>query len=701
MKKYLLLSIALIGVYLHTYAQFEGGNGSAEQPYEISTIEQLSAIREGPYAHYILINDIDASSTRNWDNSAGSGFEPVKEFGGVLDGQGYIIDSLFFDMNTDENVAVISNMISGEVKNLGLTNVFMLVEVYDDQSSGHNNIASLIGRNYGIVKNCYAEGEITVHVESERFSFVGGIIGYNEGQVKYCHASVNIEGTAKANSRVFYGIGGLIGRSGMNPNIDCNDCRVKYSYATGNINIIGDYNMTRLGLGGLCGTVPSGRVEDCYATGNISGEYNQAGGLAGRIWGTARINGCYASGKVEESENELSGSINFFGGFGGFTPGPTLRIESGYWALESSTNSNSNYPPTMNNYMEMRDLQNYNQFSSSWLIESGDTLSFPYLEENPQSPPPGLYIPLQFFEQPSNDTVRTGSSVTLKSVVSGDTPIVYKWYHNGELLPGSHGETLTIPEADIDDEGKYHIEIYNEQDGSVRSDTITLTVLDCDSVLDGTAYIDSCGYCVEGATNRLPCEKDCHGDWGGSATMDDCENCIDSSETPCVSTPQFDVQLQDTTVHLGGTITLEVEVSGEGPLTYQWYHNGSPLPDSDAPYYTIKDAEMNDMGTYYVKASNPYDTTYSEEAQLTVLLPSDVVVYPIPVSEELFVDLRKWEEGVYDAILYDVKGALYMEKKLEGRKVNTMMIDELPPAIYILHISGGDKTINLKVQVKR
>jgi hypothetical protein len=49
---------------------------------------------------------------------------------------------------------------------------------------------------------------------------------------------------------------------------------------------------------------------------------------------------------------------------------------------------------------------------------------------------------------------------------------------------------------------------------------------DCDSVLNGSAFIDECDSCVGGNTGLQACIIDCHGDQNGSATIDLCGICV-------------------------------------------------------------------------------------------------------------------------------------------------------------------------------
>lgn len=61
-----------------------------------------------------------------------------------------------------------------------------------------------------------------------------------------------------------------------------------------------------------------------------------------------------------------------------------------------------------------------------------------------------------------------------------------------------------------------------------RPQTFSLIVTgigDCTGAVDGTAYIDSCGTCVEGTTGLTACEQDCNDEWGGVAFVDSCGVC--------------------------------------------------------------------------------------------------------------------------------------------------------------------------------
>src|SRR6056297_1049399 len=80
-------------------AQFAGGSGTEEDPYQISTVEELQEIKDYTDKHFIQINDIDASETETWND--GKGFVPIGDdvvhFTGSYNGSDYIIDGLFIN----------------------------------------------------------------------------------------------------------------------------------------------------------------------------------------------------------------------------------------------------------------------------------------------------------------------------------------------------------------------------------------------------------------------------------------------------------------------------------------------------------------------------------------------------------------------------------------------------------------------------
>jgi hypothetical protein len=264
---------------------FAGGDGSSGNPFQISNVTELQNMSSNLSAHYILINDIDASATTtwNWNGTAFNGFEPIANdtnpsvngfqginFTGSLDGRGYNITGLLIKRTPDEYIGLFGRVNSSAIiKNVNIINYSV---------SGDYYVGGLIGyNNNGNVTNCNMSGTINVPgVYDSDTHYLGGLIGYNIGPVTNCLTKGDINNTGEY-------AGGLIGFSkGVVSN------STSYTNITGFIDG-GGYK------GGLIGYNDKGTVINCTAYGFVIGYYD-IGGLLGDNEGT--VTGCKAYGNV-------------------------------------------------------------------------------------------------------------------------------------------------------------------------------------------------------------------------------------------------------------------------------------------------------------------------------------------------------------------------------------------------------------------
>ena len=164
----------------------------------------------------------------------------------------------------------------GQVQNTSTT----LSDCYSTANVSSNGSAGgLIARSAADITatGCYATGTVT-----STSGTVGGLIGeFKKGTVKKCHATGQVSSAGNCT-------GGLIGLC------QAEDINISESYATGNVTSSGVYT------GGLIGEFKKGKVERCYAEGNVEGSTsNNKGGLIGYInGGKAEISDSYSSGSV-------------------------------------------------------------------------------------------------------------------------------------------------------------------------------------------------------------------------------------------------------------------------------------------------------------------------------------------------------------------------------------------------------------------
>ncbi|GGL61789.1 InlB B-repeat-containing protein [Sporolactobacillus putidus] len=263
-KKSTLLFLAFI-LFLSTFIQFTspragladtsgfaGGSGTANDPWVITTPQQLDNVRNDLSAHYKLGNDIDLSSYVSSGGAgyhAGAGWEPIGDntnpFNGTFNGQGHRIIGLQINRPLTDYVGLFGSVgPGGRVQNVGMQ---------DDRVNGLSYAGGLAGNNTGSIANAYAAGSVN---GSNLHN--GGLVGYNDmgGSIVNSYASCSVSGDR--------GTGGLAGS---------NTGSITNAYATGNVN-------GRDGTGGLVGYDFGGSITDTYAAGHVSGS-TSVGGLVG------------------------------------------------------------------------------------------------------------------------------------------------------------------------------------------------------------------------------------------------------------------------------------------------------------------------------------------------------------------------------------------------------------------------------------
>ena len=164
---------------------------------EIYTLSDLQGMNTVLTEDYVLMNDIDASDTINWNS--GEGFIPIgtgwwaDQFQGTFDGQGYVISNLYINRPSSNFQGLFGSIRTGSgtfIKNVGLIDC----EIY-----GNERVGTLIGLNRGILSNSFATGEITGNYAT------GGLVGESDTLIENCYSKMTI--TVSSNN------GGIVGNS--------------------------------------------------------------------------------------------------------------------------------------------------------------------------------------------------------------------------------------------------------------------------------------------------------------------------------------------------------------------------------------------------------------------------------------------------------------------------------------------------------
>jgi len=177
-----------------------------------------------------------------------------------------------------------------------------------------------------------------------------------------------------------------------------------------------------------------------------------------------------------------------------------------------------------------------------------------------------IILPPVITQQPTNQSVLTGSNVTFTAVVDGTPPYNYQWYfesspltNDGVHIFGSTTSSLSISNLTTADGGYYNLVVTNVS-GMAVSDDAVLTVMVPPTILTQP---------------------------------------IGRSVPPGLPT------------------TFSFTASGNPAPAYHWLLNGTNIPGATVAAYTIPAVGTNQIGYYQVVASNAAGVETSSVAQLT------------------------------------------------------------------------------------
>lgn len=93
--------------------------------------------------------------------------------------------------------------------------------------------------------------------------------------------------------------------------------------------------------------------------------------------------------------------------------------------------------------------------------------------------------------------------------------------------------------------------------------------------------------------------------------------------------PRFTIQPSSGTVQAGNSLTLNPTVTGDQPMTFQWWKNNAPIQDANATAFNIPATKWSDEGSYKLVATNTAGTTTSSTAVIKMESPP-VVIQDLP-----------------------------------------------------------------------
>jgi hypothetical protein len=322
----ILIAVCLLN--LPALAQYSGGSGTADDPYQIATAEDLMLLGETPEdydKHFILTADIDLDPNlpgRKVFDRAVIAADTMDArfifvgtpFTGVFDGNDHTISDL--TIHGRRSLGLFGKLeAQAEVRNLGLLRLNI---------TGSTYVGGLVGENDGRITTSYSTGVLTG-------SECGGLVGRNWhlGRIDTSYSTAAVTG---GGGKYF---GGLVGRNLGN---------ITTSYSTGAVS--GSWS-----VGGLVGG-GGGSIVNSYSTGTASGTgggpvpvWGGVGGLVGDNHNAAIISNCYSTGVVTVEGGPIGGVGGLLGAYnsGVGEGGPATRghISASFWDIQTSGQTES------------------------------------------------------------------------------------------------------------------------------------------------------------------------------------------------------------------------------------------------------------------------------------------------------------------------------------------------------------------------
>lgn len=260
---------------------FEGGSGSAEDPFVIKSAAQLSgfakSVDEGEnyLGRYIVLDeDIDLSDTENWNPIGAEGAAAKnldKIFAGDFNGRGHTVKGLTIVTGEDSpyadesNVGLFSTLLStAKVTGVKLEDVNIKVSgekvvraggITGDVTS--NAVSKTEGR--AVIDSCSVSGSVSAETDAAMV-MTGGVVGRASGNAILSNCISDTAVYSSAGSKIAYG-GGIASMTG-------NDTYVLNCANKGDITVVTKSGLS-LYAGGVVGMMTSEQY-NCISSGNVT-----------------------------------------------------------------------------------------------------------------------------------------------------------------------------------------------------------------------------------------------------------------------------------------------------------------------------------------------------------------------------------------------------------------------------------------------
>lgn len=237
--------------------------------------------------------------------------------------------------------------------------------------------------------------------------------------------------------------------------------------------------------------------------------------------------------------------------------------------------------------------------------------------------------PAAFTQQPTGITVCPGASGTLTSLATG-TNLTYQWLKDGVAMPGANQNTFSIPNATTNDNGTYKVIIVAACGPADTSNDAVVVVPSPPNIVQqpvGGGFCPGSNVTISpvvsgtglsyqwykgdkmiiGATSlnlNFPSLQPSESGYYWLKVKGGVGACVSTTSTEQVNVYTFGppvITEQPKAVDICSGSQGELVVTAEGTdLTYQWYRNGSPVPNSNNYMLILQNATAGMSGDYRV-----------------------------------------------------------------------------------------------------
>ncbi len=232
--------------------------------------------------------------------------------------------------------------------------------------------------------------------------------------------------------------------------------------------------------------------------------------------------------------------------------------------------------------------------------------------------------PPTFGEHPQDITVELGAPFSISASAWSNGIISYRWIKDGVALPNAIWSGFSVVAATPADAGEYHV-VARTPGGSVASESATVTT--------------------------IPTKP-----------------------------PRIALHPSDATAIVGDSIGFFSTVVSAVPVSYQWTHDGEPIPGANNSYLSVNSTTPLSAGAYRMVATNVAGSATSDPAILTIQplpAPPEIRLANLTVTEGSAIHLSAWfhrsEQGVF-------------QWYKDGRPIE----GATSPTLYIAYATQGD-----------